>query len=182
MPNWDSSRTVYLAPVDNLRYNCKFIATNDDYVWKDTPEQKSINAAFYGDKDMAKTIPYEYVENVNWTAVEIISGFQARKRNESDIVKFGDTPFEAVSYLKFDEIYKIDRQMITDSLEIEEQIKDILRYHTGSVHYSVINNYTNNDKLNKQYSDEEIKNLLMDISDKSSIYSTSEGYEWWSIK
>ena len=181
MTKWNSSRTVYIAKITNLRYGCEFVSTNDDLVWKDTPNQKSIDAAFYGKDDMAKTIPYEYVSDVTWTPVEIISGYQARLKNKPDEVMYGDTPFEAVSYLDFDDKYEINRDPITEESTIQNQIKDILRYHTGAVHYSTINNYTNN-KLNDKYTDSEIKEILKELSEKSGVYTTKQGDNWWSIR
>lgn len=183
MTNWDkSSRSVYVAQVSNLRYDCSFVSTNDDYVWKDTPDQKSVNAAFYGKEDMASTIPYKYVQNIKWTTVEIISGFQARIKDKPNDIKYGETPSEAVEYLDFDNTYKIERDPITESDDISKQIKDILRYLTGSVHYTSINNYTNNNKLKQEYTNDDIKNKLQDISQTGNVYMTSENDEWWSIR
>lgn len=182
MTQWSSSRTVYVAKITNLRYGCKFISTNDNLVWKDTPEQKSIDAAFYGKDDMAKTIPYEYVSDVNWTPVEIISGYQARLKNDPDQVMYGDTPFEAVSYLDFNNEYEIKRDPITKESTIQDQIKDILKYHTGAVHYSTINNYTNDNQLNNEYNNQEIKDILKKLSSESGVYTTKQGNDWWSIR
>lgn len=182
MTKWDSSRNVYIAKITNLRYGCKFVSTNDDLVWKDTPKQKSVDSAFYGRDDMAKTIPYEYVSNVEWTPVEIISGYQARLKNKPDNVMYGDTPFEAVSYLEFSNEYEIERDPITKKSTIQDQIKHILRYHTGSVHYSTINNYTNSNQLNNEYDNSEIKEILKELSNESGVYTTKQGEDWWSIR
>lgn len=183
MKDWSSSRIVYVSRVDNLRYNCKFVATNDDYVWKDTPNQKSVDAAFYGKKERAKTIPYEYVDEVCWTSVEIISGYYARKKNEkSSSEKVGDTPFEAVSYLEFEEVYSIDRDPITQSQSIDEQIIDILRYHTGSVHYTSLNNYMNKKQLNDGEYTNNMKKHLIELSQSENIYPTTDNKDWWSIR
>lgn len=181
--NWDSSRTVYLAKVSNLRYGCEFVATNDDLVWVDTKKEKSVDAAFYGKKDMSRTIPYDYVDHMSWTPVEIISGFYARKKNGDQESMIGDTPFESVSYLQFDDKYEIDRPNITDSNKLKNQICDILRYHTGSVHLETIQNYLNYSKLDKkEYSITQIESEVVSLSETKSVYSTKDGNKWWSIR
>jgi hypothetical protein len=184
MKDWGSSIIVYVSRVDNLRYNCKFVSTNDDYVWKDTPNQKSVDAAFYGKKDRAKTIPYKYVDEVRWTPVEIISGYYARKKeNKESSGKVGDTPFEAVSYLDFDNKYSIDRDPITESKELEQQVFDILRYHTGSVHYTTLNNYLNEELLDDEdITNKRIKEYLVELSKNTNVYSTTNNKKWWSIR
>lgn len=181
--NWDSSRIVYLARVTNLRHGCKFVATNDDSVWVDTKDEKSIDAAFYGKEDMSKTIPYDYVQHINWTPVEIISGFYARKKKDKSESMIGNTPFEAVSYLQFDDKYEIDRPNVTESSTMKEQIFDILRYHTGSVHIQTLQNYLNYNNLDSDiYTQDEIKNKLIELEDKTPVYKTKEGDLWWSIR
>lgn len=173
-------KLIHVAKIDNLRYDCEFVATNDEYVWQDTPNKKSVNAVYRNKVDLAKTIPFDYVEGVSWTGIKIMPGFEAKIKGENEI-KRGDTPAEAVSYLNFSNTYKVDRPTVTDSQSVESQIEDILRNLVGAVHFKTIPNYLNKDKLNEEYSEQEVKQILDDMTN-SSVYPTRSGDEWWSIR
>jgi hypothetical protein len=180
--NWENARLVHIAKVDNLRYNCEFIATNDDYVWKDTPSQKSVNACFYNDEDLAETIPYEQVHNISWSAIRIAPGYYA-KFKDGDEHQVGDTPHEAVSYLEFEDVYSIDRPAITQENNIQDQVVDILRKLHGGVHYSTIPNYLNYTEIDQNsVSNNEIIDILEDLEKRTSIYKTTDSPMWWSAR
>lgn len=180
--NWNGSKLVYVAKVNNLRYDCHFVATNDDVVWKDTPDQKSVNAAFKNREDMAETIPYDNISNVGWTAVEIRPGCYARFKNAEEY-QVGDTPYEATKYLDFDEVYEIDRDNITEKETLEGQIVDILRKLHGSVHYTTIPNYINYREISSSsMKPESILEELDSMEPRTSVYRTKDGDDWWSAR
>lgn len=172
------SKTVYVARVNNLRYNCHFIATNDQTVWKDTPKLNAIRSAI-DNKDTNNTVPMKDVSHISWTPVIIEQGFSAHIKDEEQ-EKYGDTPTEATKYLDFPETYEIDRDPITDSTTLENQIIDIIQYLPGAVHYTTIPNYLNYEEINEQYTSEDILTRLENMS--SNVYQTKEGNEWWSVR
>lgn len=182
--NWENGKLVYVAKIDNLRHNCQFIATNDDVVWKDTPDQKAINAAFKNKENMAETVPYDQVKHVSWTAVEVRPGCYARFKN-ADSYQVGDTPHEAATYLEFEDSYNIQREPVTESEDLQGQIVDILRKLHGSVHYESIPNYLNYDKLDSDQSKMTSSQMMQDLKSfesNTSIYRTKDGDEWWSAR
>lgn len=180
--NWDNSTLIHVAKVNNLRYGCNFIATNDEYVWKDTPNESSGDAVFRNKENMAKTIPFDYVSDVSWTSIQVLPGYHIRKKNEPDTESIGDTIGEALNYIEFDEVYKIDRPSITESETINEQIKDIVRYHTGAVHTETVYRYLNKENLDKDYSLEDIQSTMNRIKSDEPIYQTRQSEKWWSIR
>lgn len=182
--NWNNSKLVYVAKVDNLRYDCHFVATNDDVVWKDTPDQKAVNAAFKNKEDMAETVPYDQVSDVSWTAIEIKPGCYARFKN-TEKHQVGDTPHEATKYLQFDEVYRINRDPITEQETVQDQITDVLRKLHGSVHYKTIPNYLNYQKIPYTRSETTSETILEDLKsmeNSTSVYATKDGDEWWSAR
>lgn len=180
--NWDNSKMVHVAKVDNLRYQCQFVSTNDEYVWKDTPDQKSVNACFYNKEDLAETVPYEQVKNVSWTTIQILPGYYARIKN-SETHQVGDTPHEATSYIEFKKTYRLDRPPITEETNLRDQIIEVLRKLHGSVHHTTIPSYLNYDKIDEnQLSSDETLEYLESLEDSTSIYKTTDSQTWWSIR
>lgn len=174
------SKLIHVAKIDNLRYDCNFVATNDEYVWQDTPNKKAVNAVYRNKEDLAKTIPFDYVEDVDWTGVRIEPGFKAYIKNTEQI-KRGETPAEAVHYLDFDETYQLNRPPVTDSTSVEQQIEDILRNLTKSVHITTIPKYLNREKLDRDYDTQDIMSIMENMNE-SPIYQTRSGDKWWSIR
>lgn len=173
------SKTVYVAKVDNLRYDCHFVATNDQTVWKDTPDANAIRSAI-DNKSQDNEVSMDSVIHISWTPVVIEPGFSAQfKNNKKSTEKYGDTPTEATKYLDFPEVYSIDRDPVTSSSSIDGQIVDILRNLTGSVHYTTINSYLNTEELSDQYSNEDIQTELIDLQESGEARQTRDGNEWW---
>ena len=182
--NWKNGKLVYVAKIDNLRYDCQFVATNDEVVWKDTPDQKSINAAFKNKEDMAETVPYDQVKHVSWTAIEVMPDCYARFKN-AETYQVGDTPHEAATYLEFDESYNIEREPITEEDNIQDQAVDILRKLHGSVHYETVPKYLNYEKIpysRSELTSNQIRQDLKSFESDTSIYRTKNGDEWWSAR
>lgn len=169
---------VHVAKIENLRYDCEFITTNDRHVWKDTPKGSAVNASYHSRREITDTVPFSYVEDVKWTTVIVRPGFQANIRGK-DNIKRGDTPDEAVSYLNFDETYKIRRPPVTEKQSVRNQIQDILRSLSGAVHFTTVPKYLNKDKLDDDYTSEDIKDILVGMD---STYKTRTGDEWWSTR
>lgn len=179
---WENARLIHVAKVDNLRYDCNFITTNDDTVWKDTPDSKSVNLAFQQKDEKGEHLQYNQVDHISWEMVRILPGFTA-KIDGTNEYKSGDSPHEAVKYLDFPNVYSIDRDPITTSDSLNKQIIDILQYHTGSVHYTIISKYLNYSTLDiDTLSNEETKEILGDIETSDSVYRTTDSDSWWSYR
>lgn len=180
---WENAYLVHAARIENLRYDCHFVTTNDTFVWKDTPNESAITAAFNSDEKIAETISHSKVDNVSWTTVEIKPGFEARIKGEEETA-VGDTPGRAAESLSFPETYELDRKQITSSGEVETQIVDILKSLNGAVNVQTIPKFLNYQIIDiNEITIQEITERLIKMEEHTNVYRTrGDDTTWWSAR
>lgn len=181
--SWENAYLVHTAKIENLRYDCHFVTTNDTYVWKDTPNESAVTAAFKSDKTIADTISHNRVDDVSWTTVEVKSGFEARIRGEEETA-VEDTPGRAVEGLSFPETYDIKREQITNADEVETQIVDILKSLNGAVNVQTIPEFLNYQSLDiEEITIQETTEKLIKMEEHTNAYRTrGNDTNWWSAQ